>query len=148
MATRRRKYSIEFKQEAVRLVREDGLTDAQVGRDLGDDRGVLRSWVQKDEAGQLAPQAAANREMGTAIQQQARAERGELTRERMKDALAASRVALQSLGDVLGISQTASGLFGGWRLTPTHIDEHAGPRVDADQHAPSQHQSDVQPNPS
>jgi transposase len=61
MATRRRKYSIEFKQEAVRLVREEGLTYAQVGRDLGVDRGVVRSWVQKDEAGELVTPAAAKR---------------------------------------------------------------------------------------
>ena len=41
MAARRRKYSIEFKQEAVRLVREECLTYAQVGRDLGCTRDSL-----------------------------------------------------------------------------------------------------------
>ena len=31
----RKKYSPEFKAEAVRLVKEEGLTRAEVGRDLG-----------------------------------------------------------------------------------------------------------------
>ena len=45
MATRRR-FSREFKQEAVRLVRERGVAMAQVARDLDLHVSVLRSWVR------------------------------------------------------------------------------------------------------
>jgi transposase len=43
----RRKHSREFKVEAVRLVRERGVTVAQAARDLGLDQGLLRRWVQQ-----------------------------------------------------------------------------------------------------
>jgi transposase len=49
----RRTYSIEFKQEAVRLVREQGLTAAQVGRDLDVCKSVIRAWLRKAEEGSL-----------------------------------------------------------------------------------------------
>jgi transposase len=57
MARKRRSYSDEFKQEAVRLVREQGLTAAQVGRDLGVDKSVIRAWLQKADAGELGQEA-------------------------------------------------------------------------------------------
>ena len=50
---KRRKYTLEFKQEAVRLVKEQNMSPAEVGRDLGVDRSVIRSWVVKAEAGEL-----------------------------------------------------------------------------------------------
>ena len=53
MARQRRQYTLEFKQEAVRLVKERGLTPAQVARDLGLDRSIVRTWVEKADAGQL-----------------------------------------------------------------------------------------------
>ena len=40
----RRKFSREFKVEAVKLVRERGVSAAQAGRDLG---VVLRKWVKE-----------------------------------------------------------------------------------------------------
>lgn len=49
-----RKFSLEFKREAVRLVKEQDLSFAQVARDLGVDRGLIRAWVLKSEAGELA----------------------------------------------------------------------------------------------
>ncbi len=39
MARQRKKYTLEFKQEAVRLVNEEGLTYTQVGLDLGVNKG-------------------------------------------------------------------------------------------------------------
>ena len=54
MARRRRKYSFEFKREAVRLVQEENLSPAQVGRDLGVDRSVISAWLKKAESGELA----------------------------------------------------------------------------------------------
>ncbi len=43
----RRKFSREFKIEAVKLVRERGVSVAQAGRDLGVHENVLRKWVKE-----------------------------------------------------------------------------------------------------
>lgn len=43
----RRKFSREFKLEAVRLVRERGVTVAQTARDLDVHENVLRKWVRE-----------------------------------------------------------------------------------------------------
>jgi transposase len=40
----RRKFSREFKIEAVKLIRERGVSVAQAGRDLGIHENVLRNW--------------------------------------------------------------------------------------------------------
>ena len=45
----RRIYSREFKQEAVRLVRESDQTLAAVARDLGIDGNSLRKWKREEE---------------------------------------------------------------------------------------------------
>jgi len=51
----RRKFSREFKLEAVRLIKEQGVSYAQARRDLGVHESVLRRWVnQADEAGNQA----------------------------------------------------------------------------------------------
>jgi transposase len=44
---RRRKFSREFKVEAVRLVRERGVSAAQAARDLGVHENVLRKWMKE-----------------------------------------------------------------------------------------------------
>lgn len=52
MATRR-KYTREFKQDAVRLVTEQGYNHSEAARNLGIDRGMLGRWVnefQEDES--------------------------------------------------------------------------------------------------
>jgi transposase len=49
----RRKYTPEFKREAVRLVREENMTYAQVGADLGIDKSTIRDWCKLSEAGKL-----------------------------------------------------------------------------------------------
>ena len=43
----RRKFSREFKLEAVRLVRERGVSAAQAARDLDVHENVLRKWVRE-----------------------------------------------------------------------------------------------------
>ena len=43
----RKRYSREFKVEAVRLVRERGVSAAQAARDLDVHVNVLRSWVRE-----------------------------------------------------------------------------------------------------
>ena len=47
----RRKFSREFKLEAVKLVRDRGVTSAQASRDLGVHANVLRKWVRELETG-------------------------------------------------------------------------------------------------
>jgi|1048.fasta_scaffold26623_2 transposase len=56
MASKRRTYTPEFQQEAVRLVREEGLTYAKVGDDLGVNKTVIRDWCKKAEAGSAPSQ--------------------------------------------------------------------------------------------
>jgi transposase len=48
MAEARRKFDHDFKEGAVRLVRETGKPIAQVARDLGINPGTLENWVAKD----------------------------------------------------------------------------------------------------
>ena len=63
----RRRFSREFKVEAVKLVRERGVTIAQAARDLDVHVNVLRSWVREQRSdpvhafpgeGQQKPEAA------------------------------------------------------------------------------------------
>src|SRR4030042_5434595 len=49
MAEGRRKFTKEFKVEAVRLVKEGGRTLSQVARDLGVNVGVLGKWCRQLE---------------------------------------------------------------------------------------------------
>jgi len=66
MATRR-VFSREFKLEAVKLVRDRGVSVAQAARDLGLHENVLRKWVRDQKAdpqhafpgqGQMKPEQA------------------------------------------------------------------------------------------
>ena len=47
----RRQFTREFKVEAVRLVRERGVSVAQASRDLGVHENVIRKWMRDFEAG-------------------------------------------------------------------------------------------------
>ena len=47
MSTNRRKYSSEFKREAVELAATSGKTVKELERDLGLGEGTLRLWVRK-----------------------------------------------------------------------------------------------------
>ena len=49
MATRQ-KYTREFKQDAVRLVTEQGYKQTEAARNLGIDRGMLGRWVKESQA--------------------------------------------------------------------------------------------------
>ena len=48
MAETRRKFDRDFKEGAVRLVRETGRLVAEVARDLGVNEGTLGNWVNAD----------------------------------------------------------------------------------------------------
>jgi transposase len=47
---RRRKFSKEFKREAVRLIRDSGKSMSQIARELGVRASVLGAWRAKMEA--------------------------------------------------------------------------------------------------
>jgi len=49
MAEIRRKYDPEFREGAVRIVRETGKSVAEVARDLDLNPGTLGNWVNKDK---------------------------------------------------------------------------------------------------
>ncbi len=50
--SQRRVHSVEFKQEAVKLVTERGYTNVEAARSLGIHPNLLRAWRQKQEAQQ------------------------------------------------------------------------------------------------
>ena len=50
MTETRRKFDQDFKEGAVRLVRETGKSIAQIAKDLGIHDGTLGNWVARDRA--------------------------------------------------------------------------------------------------
>ena len=48
MVEKRRKFDVDFKAGAVRMVRETGKPIAQVARDLGVNEGTLGNWCALD----------------------------------------------------------------------------------------------------
>src|SRR2546428_227522 len=55
MARQRRKYTSEFKVEAVKLITEKGYSVAEAARSLDVGEPLLRSWKQAFEAGGAQP---------------------------------------------------------------------------------------------
>jgi transposase len=75
MGETRRKFDHDFREGAVRLVRETGKPVAQVARDLGINEGTLGNWVNADKR----RRGEGNGELGEG-------ERAELTRLRRENA--------------------------------------------------------------
>lgn len=51
----RRKFTDEFKREAVKLATQPGVTVSTVARELGVERSVLSAWVRKTQEGRYEP---------------------------------------------------------------------------------------------
>lgn len=58
MTGRNREFTEGFKQEAVRLSRESGLTVAEVAKDLGIGKSTLSTWRRHFSGAALAPATA------------------------------------------------------------------------------------------
>ena len=80
MAETRRKFDEDFREGAVRLVRETGKPIAQVARELGVNEGTLGNWVNADR-----------RRRGPGDGQLGQDERAELVRLRRENAELAMR---------------------------------------------------------
>ena len=52
---KRRKFTKEFKEEAVKLVSEQGYSFAEAGRNLGVNPNLLSRWKKEIEGDELAP---------------------------------------------------------------------------------------------
>jgi transposase len=61
---KRRKFTNEFKCEAVKLVLEQGLSIAQAGRDLGIGETTLGKWIDREKKGILDPESLKSHELG------------------------------------------------------------------------------------
>ena len=81
MKTKRARYTLEFKQEAVRLV-ESGQSLAEAARSLGVVEQTLSNWVRGDRAGTL--REAGGRSAVTAEQMEISRLRAELARVKME----------------------------------------------------------------
>lgn len=53
MAMKRRKYTTEFKLDAVRMMVDRGIRPTEVAKDLGIDRSLLTAWKKSYEEGVL-----------------------------------------------------------------------------------------------
>jgi len=81
MATRK-KYTQEFKQDAVRLVLEQGYNQSEAARNLGVDRGMLGRWVKEAQVDES--EAFRGNGKRTVEQEELRQLRGENRRLRME----------------------------------------------------------------
>ena len=59
----RRKFTNEFKQEAVKLVKREGLSVSRAARDLGVKETTLYNWVKKAREGILDPESPKSQEL-------------------------------------------------------------------------------------
>jgi transposase len=70
MSKARRKFTDEFKREAVKLCKQPGAVVTQVAGNLGVDQSVLRRWVQQERGGvlEMSPAKPLRSEMATELE--------------------------------------------------------------------------------
>jgi transposase len=78
----RKRYTAEFKREAVKMALQPGNSKAQVARDLGVHENLLRTWVRQFESGRW--ERASGAELKSAQQQELERLRRELKRVTME----------------------------------------------------------------
>ncbi len=78
----RRKFTDEFKREAVKLARQPGATMSTIARELGVERSVLSAWVRKTGEGRYEP--APGRPLKSGSQTELEQVRRELARVKME----------------------------------------------------------------
>ena len=78
MSRKRKKYSREFKEEALRLADESGKPLSQVARELGIRRDLLQSWKSRRAAARTAEEAFPGNGVGSAEAEENRRLRREL----------------------------------------------------------------------
>jgi len=78
----RRKFTDEFKREAVKLATQPGATMSTIARELGVDRSVLSAWVRKMQRGRYEP--APGRPLKSESQTELEQVRRELARVKME----------------------------------------------------------------
>jgi transposase len=100
MAETRRKFDADFKEGAVRLVRETGRPIAQVARDLGINEGTLGNWVNADKR--------RRGEADGALSEDERAELARLRRENAELEIAPGQPAWVLLGTRIGSVSNAA----------------------------------------
>ena len=106
MPDTRRKFDREFREGAVRIVRETGKPIAQVARDLGIHAGTLGNWVGQDRG---------ERGETEGLNSNERARLRELERaEPVKAGETTSHADLMSVSGVGSLIQATVGSFGGW----------------------------------
>src|SRR5207342_1633197 len=100
MAETRRKFDRDFREGAVRLVRETGKPIAQVARDLGINEGTLGNWVNADKR--------RRGEADGALSEDERAELARLRRENAEPEIAPGQPAWVLLGTRIGSVSNAA----------------------------------------
>jgi len=66
-AVKKPHYTLEFKQDAARLIIEQGYTHAQAAESLGVSLSALRRWVEAERGGRVKPSQAQTGNVTTAL---------------------------------------------------------------------------------
>ena len=84
----RRKFSREFREEAVKLVESEGVKVSEAARDLGISESTLHNWVRKSREALLDPSSAKSEELAELKRLRKEVRRLEMERDILKKATA------------------------------------------------------------